>query len=156
LDLIPLPTPTNFIHKVGVSKTEFVKKTHERVKDQIQQQTERCRKQNNKGKKEVIFELGDWVWLYLSKERFPKQRKSKLNSWGDGLFQVVKRINNNANSLDLPSEFEVNATLCKWLDSFYSSINYKVDPPELRVSYFQEGGDDDKPLTKGPTIRAIS
>ncbi|OMO49566.1 reverse transcriptase [Corchorus capsularis] len=57
------------------------------------------------GCKEVIFEPGDWVWLHLRKERFPEKRKSKLLPRGDGPFQVLERINNNAYKLDLPSEY---------------------------------------------------
>ena len=39
LDLLPLPNPQEFVHKEGVTKVEFVKKMHERIKNQIQQQT---------------------------------------------------------------------------------------------------------------------
>ena len=56
------------------------------------------------------FEPGDWVWLQLHKERFPTQRKSKLNPRGDGLFQVVARVNDNAYKLDLPGECNVSVT----------------------------------------------
>ena len=45
LDLIPPPNPSDFIHKEGVSRSEFVKKMHEKVKSQIQHQTERYTKQ---------------------------------------------------------------------------------------------------------------
>ena len=38
-DLLPLPNPQEFVPKEGVTKTEFVKKVHERIKKQIQQQT---------------------------------------------------------------------------------------------------------------------
>jgi len=31
-DLIPLPNPTNFIHKEGASRADFVKQLHEKVK----------------------------------------------------------------------------------------------------------------------------
>ncbi|XP_051149220.1 uncharacterized protein LOC127263941 [Andrographis paniculata] len=44
------------------------------------------------------------VWLHLRKERFPAQRKSKLSPRGDGPFQVVERINDNAYKLDLPGD----------------------------------------------------
>jgi len=37
LDLLPLPNPQEFVHKEGVTKAKFVKKMHERIKDQIQQ-----------------------------------------------------------------------------------------------------------------------
>jgi len=55
-DLLPLPTSFDLIHKEGVAKSDFVKKMHERIKRQIQQQTERHAKYNNKGKREMIFE----------------------------------------------------------------------------------------------------
>jgi len=43
----------------------------------------------------------------LREERFPTQRKSKLLPRGDGHFQILKRINNNAYELDLPSSYNV-------------------------------------------------
>nr|XP_027063881.1 uncharacterized protein LOC113690241 [Coffea arabica] len=52
----------------------------------------------------MIFEPGDWVWLHLHKERFPVQRRSKLLPQGDGPFQVLERVNNNAYKLDLLDE----------------------------------------------------
>jgi len=55
LDLLPLPNPQEFVHKEGVTKTEFVKKMHERIKKQIQQQPKKYMKHCNKGNKEMIF-----------------------------------------------------------------------------------------------------
>jgi len=72
--------------------------------------SERRVKQNNRGKREMIFEQGDWVWLHLRKDSFPTKRKSKLNPWGDGPFQVLQHINNNAYRIDLPKEYRVHTT----------------------------------------------
>jgi len=55
LDLLPLPNPEDFVHKEGVTKAEFLKKMHERIKNKIQQQTEKYRKHSNKGNRKVIF-----------------------------------------------------------------------------------------------------
>ena len=115
---MPLPNPQEFVHKEGVTKAEFVKKMHERIQAQIQKQTEKYTKHNNKGKREIIFEEGDLVWLHLRKDRFPTKRKSKLSPRGDGPFQVLKRINNNAYILDLPEEYEVHHIECN-LESVY-------------------------------------
>jgi len=41
----------------------------------------------------------------LRKDRFPTQKKSKLLPLGDGLFQIIKRINDNAYELDLPNAY---------------------------------------------------
>ena len=39
LDLIPLSLDTSFMHKERVSRSDFVKKLHERVRNQIENQT---------------------------------------------------------------------------------------------------------------------
>ncbi|KAH9657952.1 hypothetical protein KPL70_023288 [Citrus sinensis] len=62
------------------------------------------------GRKLVVFQPGDWVWVHMRKERFPAQRHSKLLPRGYGPFQVVARINDNAYKLDLPGEYNVSAT----------------------------------------------
>ena len=87
-----------------------MKKFHERVKDQIERKNKSYAKQANKGRKKVVFEPGDWVWVHMRKERFPEQRKSKLQPRGDGPFQVLERINDNAYKVELPGEYNVSST----------------------------------------------
>jgi len=79
-----------------MAKVKYVKILHEQVKAQIAKKDESYVKQANKNRKEVVLEPGDWVWVHMRKERFPKQRKSKLQSRGDRPFQVLERINDNA------------------------------------------------------------
>ena len=55
LDLLPLPNPQEFVHKEEVTKADFVRQLHERIKDQIQKQIEKYIKHNSKGKREIIF-----------------------------------------------------------------------------------------------------
>ena len=86
LDLIPLPLDTSFIHKERVSRLEFVKKLHERVKNQIENQRKMYAAKYNKGRKELVLNKGDWVWPHLRKDRFPTNRKSKLSPRGDDPF----------------------------------------------------------------------
>ena len=86
LDLIPFPLDTSFIHKEAKSRLEFVKKLHKRVMNQIEKQTKVYSTKGNRGRKELILNKGDWVWLHLRKDRFPTKRKSKLSPRGDGPF----------------------------------------------------------------------
>ena len=80
LDLIPLPTPSEFIHREGVSKADFVKIMHERVKHQIHKQIERYKREKSYLRKR------DWVWLHLSNARFPKTTEVQTqHSWGCSL-----------------------------------------------------------------------
>ena len=46
----------------------------------------------------------------MHKERFPAQRQSKLLPRGNGPFQVLKCINDNAYKLDLPRVYNVSDT----------------------------------------------
>jgi hypothetical protein len=109
LDLSPLPL-SKHVNLDGKRKAELVKWIHEKVKLNIERRIEQYAKQANKGRQQVVFEPGDWVWLHMRKERFPTQQKSKLLPRGDGPFQVLERINDNAYKLDLPREYNVSAT----------------------------------------------
>ena len=99
LDLSPLPM-SEHVNLDGKKKVEFVKQIHEKARLNIERRTEQYAKQANKGRRHVVYEPGDWVWVHKRKERFPAQRQSKLLPRGDGPFQVLKRINNNAYKLD--------------------------------------------------------
>ncbi|KAH9680002.1 Endonuclease [Citrus sinensis] len=98
LDLLPLPINERASID-GKKKAEFVKQLHERTRQHIEKRTEQYATQANKGRKQVVFQPGDWVWVHMRKERFPAQRRSKLLPRGDGPFQVVARINDNAYKL---------------------------------------------------------
>ena len=148
LDLIPFPSSFDFVHKEEVSKSKFVKNLHEKVRNQIQTQNDKYAKYNKKGKKARIFNEGDIVWLHLrkEKERFPYLQKSKLNPWGDGPFQIHKKINDNTYKLDLPSKYDVHSTFnVTDLIPFIGIVDDDDDDEhqDLRPNPFQRGGDDE-------------
>nr|KYP33389.1 Transposon Ty3-I Gag-Pol polyprotein [Cajanus cajan] len=58
LYLISLLDSSHYFHKEGVSRADFGKKLHEKVKTHIQQQNERTSLERSKGKKDLIFEEG--------------------------------------------------------------------------------------------------
>ena len=62
----------------GNRKARVVKTLHESVRQHIEKRNRVYAIKANKGRKHVIFQLGDWVWVHLRKERFPAHRKSKL------------------------------------------------------------------------------
>ena len=147
LDLLPLPIDER-ASMDGKKKAEFVKQLHERTRQHIEKRTEQYATQANKGRKQVVFQPGDWVWVHMRKERFPAQRRSKLLPRGDGPFQVVARINDNAYKLDLPGEYNVSAT-------FNVSDLSPFDVGEdSRTNPFEERGNDEN--HQGNTIKASS
>nr|KYP48894.1 Transposon Ty3-G Gag-Pol polyprotein [Cajanus cajan] len=159
LDLLPLPNTLSLFHKECVSRADFIKKYHEKIKSQIENQTQKYAKYKNKGRKKITFEVGDWVWLHLRKDRFPTQRMSKINPRGDGPFQVLQKINDNAYKLDLPSEYGISSSFNVWdLTPFIGAEDMDEDL-NLRIDTSQEEGDDGGPSLKnhvGPITRSMA
>ena len=80
-------------------------------------------KHANKGRRKVVFEPGDWVWVHFRKERFPSQRKSKLMPRGDEPFQVLAKINDNTYKIDLSGKNNVSNTFNVCDLSLYDADN---------------------------------
>jgi hypothetical protein len=80
------------------------------------------------------------VWVYLRKDRFHDFRKSKLMPRDAGPYKVLAKINDNADTLELPPDFGVSPT-------FNSSDlkPYMGDEDELesRTTPIQEGDDEE-------------
>ncbi|GKV48658.1 hypothetical protein SLEP1_g55459 [Rubroshorea leprosula] len=89
---------------IALNYPTYDKEMYALGRQSIEQRTEQYAKQANKGRKKVVFEPGDWVWVHMRKERFHAQRRSKLQPRGDGPFQVIVRINDNAYKLELPGD----------------------------------------------------
>ena len=107
LDLAPRPT-LGMAGEEGLSRAELVRTLHERVRAQLQKRTEQYERHANKGRKEMLFEVGDLVWIYLRKDRFPTLRQSKLKPRADGPFRVLEKINDNAYRIELPGTYGVH------------------------------------------------
>jgi hypothetical protein len=89
---------------------ELMLKMHETTKENIECMNDKYKSSGDKGRKLLNFDPGDLGWLHLRKERFLNLRKSKLMPRADGLFKVLKKINENAYKLDLPTDFGISPT----------------------------------------------
>uniref|UniRef100_A0A2N9G8J7 RNA-directed DNA polymerase n=1 Tax=Fagus sylvatica TaxID=28930 RepID=A0A2N9G8J7_FAGSY len=145
LDLLPLPVNER-TSLDGQKKAEMVKKLHESVRQHIEKKNEQYANKANKGRRQVIFQPGDWVWVHMRKERFPARRRSKLHPRGDGPFQVLERINDNAYKLDLPGEYNISATFN------VSDLSLFDVGDDSRSNPFEERGNDEnqQALLKDP------
>ena len=109
IDLLPLPMQER-VNFDASKRAEFVKNLHDRARTNIEKMTKLYEKHANKGRKKVLFEPGDLVWVHLCKDRFPEQHKSKLQARADGPFKVLRKINDNAYEIDLPSTYGVSTS----------------------------------------------
>uniref|UniRef100_A0A2N9H6G3 Reverse transcriptase RNase H-like domain-containing protein n=1 Tax=Fagus sylvatica TaxID=28930 RepID=A0A2N9H6G3_FAGSY len=142
----------------GQKKAEMVKKLHESVQQHIEKKTEQYANKANKGRREVIFEPSDWVWVHMRKERFPARRRSKLHPRGDGPFQILEKINDNAYKVDLPGEYKVSATFnVSDLSPFDVGEDSWSNPFEERGNDGNQGGPslkDPLQVPDGPITRS--
>lgn len=99
--------------------------------------TEQYAKRANKGRKKMLLEEGDLVWVHLRKDSFPDKRKYKLQPCGDGPFKVHKKINDNAYKIDHPMDYGVSPTFN------VSDLSPYFGPTESRTTPFQEVEDDE-------------
>jgi hypothetical protein len=77
INLMPLPNSEklNFDAK---QRAELMLKLHETTKENIERMNSKYKLASDKGRKQLIFEPDEFVWLHLKKDRFPALRKSKL------------------------------------------------------------------------------
>ena len=97
----------------------------------------------------MIVEPSDWVWLHMHTEHFPVQRRNKLLPCGDGPFQVLERVNDNAYEIDLPGEYGVSTTF-NVVDLSPFDVG---DDRDLRTNSSQEEGTDVIPHGVQPVDR---
>ncbi|WVZ63902.1 hypothetical protein U9M48_013496 [Paspalum notatum var. saurae] len=109
IDLISLPFEES-LHLDASQRADFIQNLHELVMNNIENMNEKYKLAVSKGRKQVLFEPGDLVWLHLRKEHFPDLRKSKLMPCVAGPFKVLQKINDNAYKLELSADFRVSPT----------------------------------------------
>ncbi|KAK1618143.1 hypothetical protein QYE76_023660 [Lolium multiflorum] len=137
LDILPLPLHerTNMDFD---KRTSVMKQLHEDTRATIQEHVLSQATRLNAKKKERVFEEGDLVWIHLRKERFPQERNSKLKPRGDGPFKVLKRINNNAYIIDIPTSKYLASNTFNISD--LSPYHGDEEEQESRTALSQGGG----------------
>jgi len=67
MDLVPLPFEER-VSLDGEKKAKMVRQLHEGVRLQIEGKNRLYASKANKGRKVVVFQPGDWVWVHMRKE----------------------------------------------------------------------------------------
>ncbi|XP_073526451.1 uncharacterized protein [Phyllobates terribilis] len=167
-DLIPLPSREKCDYSAG-NQVKLIKELHERTRERLESLATSVAEAKNKHRRKVILKEGDLVWVHLRKDRFPNLRTSKLSPRGDGPFQVLRVVGDNAYVIDLPEEYGVNPTfnigdltLFKNVDEEASEGEEQDEAPiintedGLRSGPSKEGGNDAGASLSSTPQRAIT
>jgi len=151
LDLKPLPMKERADFDAD-KQVELMKDLHQRTREKLLSKAEQTATKANKGRREMIFQPGDLVWLHLRKERFPEQRKSKLSPRGDGPFKVLKKVGDNAYVLELPAEYGVSPVFNVGdLSPFYGYQEEDSGTNPFQEGEIDEGSSIDSPIDEPPS-----
>ena len=88
----------------------------------------------------MVFQVGDIVWIFVRRARFPQGRFGKLHPRVDGPFRILKKINDNAYKVELPGHYGVSDTFnVADLSPYTPNVDFDDDSGS---SHFLEGEDD--------------
>ena len=89
---------------------EQIQSIHQMVQEQLEKSQAKYKTRHDKHSVDHSFQVGDEVWLYISKERLKGEGK-KLKPIRYGPFKILEKIGNNAFRLDLPPYMQMYAVV---------------------------------------------
>ncbi|GLJ20994.1 hypothetical protein SUGI_0383740 [Cryptomeria japonica] len=81
-----------------------MKDIHEQVRVKLKHTSEKYKINADRKRIELQYQVGDMVMIHLKKERFPKEKYTKLMMNKIGTFKILKKCGNNAYHNDFPSD----------------------------------------------------
>jgi hypothetical protein len=87
-----------------------IQSIHQMVQEQLEKSQAKYKTRHDKHRVDHSFQVGDEVWLYISKERLKGEGK-KLKPIRYGPFKIIDKIGNNAFRLDLPPYMQMYAVV---------------------------------------------
>ncbi|KAE8676151.1 putative CCCH-type zinc finger family protein [Hibiscus syriacus] len=107
LDLAPIPRIGCFSPKAD-EMAKYLRGIHEQVKQTIHESNTKYKTRVDNHRRQVLFDVGDFVWAVLTRDRFPVGEYNKLKDRKIGPCEVVQKINDNAYRLRLPSHLKTS------------------------------------------------
>nr|GEW32411.1 hypothetical protein [Tanacetum cinerariifolium] len=146
----PLDLMTLYVSRSVPKKVQdFVEELHDvhkAVRDNLVPANLKYKHDADQKRRHVDFDVGDFVWAVLTKDRFSVEEYNKLSAKKTGSLEVVEKMNSNAYRFKLPSHicysdvFNVKHLLPYHGDSFdEDSVG------NLRTNFVYLGGNDVNP-----------
>ena len=107
LGLAPVPDKTR-IHGKAEELIEHVQQVHKLAQTRLEESNIKYKTHADTKRSHVEFQVGDFVWAILTKDRFPVGEYNKLSARKIGPFEIIEKINPNAYRLNLPSHIRTS------------------------------------------------
>ncbi|PKI69548.1 hypothetical protein CRG98_010076 [Punica granatum] len=90
------------VHGKVVDFVDSLREIHQAVFAHLTAANAKYKQAADKKRCSVEFEVGDYVWAILTKDRYPAGEYNKLSARKIGPVEVIEKINSNAYRLKLP------------------------------------------------------
>jgi len=126
---------------------------HEQVKLAIQESNDKYKARADRHRRQVLFDVGDFVWAVLTRDRFPVGEYNKLKERKIGPCEILQKINDNAYRLCLPSHLKTSDVFnVKHLSPYFAdfddiAVNLRTSSFQLGVTDSGESKSDDAELS---------
>ena len=142
LDLLPLPNKTRVHGKVG-DFVHSLQDTHAQVYENLGRTMGKYKLAADKKRRHLEFDIGDFVWAILTKDRFPVGDYNKLAAKKIGPLEILEKINPNAYRLRLPSHIRTADVFnVKHLIPYSGDSSGEDTDCTSRSTFLHPGGDD--------------
>ncbi|CAL2266041.1 unnamed protein product [Prunus armeniaca] len=109
VDLVKLPRGQQ-TSVAAKNLAEEVVAVRDEVKQKLEQTNAKYKAAADRHRHVKVFQEGDYVMIFMRKERFPVGTYSKLKPKKYGPYKVLKRINDNAYVIELPDSMGISNT----------------------------------------------
>ncbi|KAI3526019.1 hypothetical protein L1887_05170 [Cichorium endivia] len=145
LDLMSLPSSGSVPKKVQ-DFVEGLHEVHKAVHDNLVQANSKYKHDADQKRRQVDFDVGDFVWAVLTKDRFSVGEYNKLSAKKIGPVEIVEKINSNAYRLKLPSHIRCSDVFnVKHLVPFHGDSSDDEPASHSRSNFVYPGGNDAGP-----------
>jgi len=140
IDLAPV-ADLKRVHGKAEDLISQLQGVHRTTQQRLLDATSKYKHDADKKRRFMEFNVGDFVWVILTKDRFPVGEYNKLAARKVGPVEILEKINPNAYRLKLPSHIRTSDVFnVKYLVPFHGSNS--DDDPNSRANFCQPGGND--------------
>jgi Integrase zinc binding domain len=163
LDTLSIERPRSKVTKVE-ERLEDLRELYKTVREKLEQSYSKYKAKADEKHRDVQFEVGELVWVYLPKERFPRGEYHKLKKRKVGPCEIAEKFGANAYRVKLPEDLHISNTFnVSHLHKYYeedarlrSSFNQPGEPDAVRTEVMTDSDSDtDDGHTKFKPIKEL-